>query len=129
LAGSAAKTVGADRQKCRRVSICNIVAPGRRKLGFERVQFSLDGSPGQAQNLNMFNLSRAQWSLIFLILAVTAGSLAYRLIISHRLVQTSLLFIGMPAIIAIFLAMTPKAQTAKGAIVKGITLTLLISGP
>jgi hypothetical protein len=77
----------------------------------------------------MFNLSRSQWSLIFLIVAVTAGSIAYRLIVSHRMVQTSLLFIGMPAVIAIFLAMTPKARTAKGAIVKGITLALLISGP
>jgi hypothetical protein len=75
------------------------------------------------------SISRSQWSLIFLILAVTAGSVMYRLIVRGRLEQTAVLFVGIPAVLAILLAMTPKAKTAKGVILKGLTLALLLSGP
>ena len=75
------------------------------------------------------SISRSQWSLIFLILAVTAGSVMYRLIVRGRLEQTAALFVGIPAVLAILLAMMPKARTAKGAIMKGLTLALLLSGP
>ncbi len=75
------------------------------------------------------SLNSSQWTLIFLIAAVTAGSLMYRLIVMKRVEQTSALFIGIPALLAIWLAMTPKAKSAKGGIVKGLTLMLLLSGP
>jgi hypothetical protein len=74
-------------------------------------------------------VTRAQWGVVMLILAVTAGSIAYRLLVIGRLEQTSLLFIGIPALLAIILATTPKAKTAKGAIVRGTILALLLSGP
>jgi len=64
-----------------------------------------------------------------LILAVTAGSIAYRLLVIGRLEQTSLLFIGIPGLLAIVLAMTPKAKTAKGAVIRGTMIALLLSGP
>lgn len=73
--------------------------------------------------------SRAQWAYIFLVLAVTAGSILYRVIAAAKLEQTSLLFIGIPAVMAIALALTPKAETVTGGIMKGITLALLLSGP
>lgn len=75
------------------------------------------------------SLTRSQWNLIFLILAVTAGSLMYRLIVSKRLEQTALLFVGIPAALAILLAMAPAAKSVKAGIVKGITIALLLSGP
>lgn len=75
------------------------------------------------------SLSRAQWAYIFLVLAVTAGSILYRVIVAAKLEQTSLLFIGIPAAMAIALALTPKAETVTGGIMKGITLALLLSGP
>jgi hypothetical protein len=75
------------------------------------------------------SISRSQWSLIFLILAVSAGSVMYRLIVSGRVEQTAALFIGIPSLLAILLAMTPKAETVKGGITKGLTLFLLLSGP
>jgi hypothetical protein len=75
------------------------------------------------------SISRSQWSLTFLILAVTAGSVMYRLIVRGRLEQTAALFVGIPAVLAILLAMMPKARTAKGGIMKGLTLALLLSGP
>jgi hypothetical protein len=75
------------------------------------------------------SLRSSQWRLIFLILAVSVGSVLYRLIVFGRLEQTAMLFVGIPAILAIVLAMTPKAKTANGGIIKGITLALLLSGP
>jgi hypothetical protein len=39
------------------------------------------------------------------------------------------MFIGIPAVIAILLALTPKAKSITGGIVKGITLALLIIAP
>jgi hypothetical protein len=74
-------------------------------------------------------ISRSQWSLIFLILAVSAGSVMYHLIVRGRLEQTAVLFVGIPAVLAILLAMMPKAKTVKGGIMKGLTLALLLSGP
>src|SRR5580704_6815087 len=75
------------------------------------------------------SISRSQWKLIFLILAVSAGSVMYRLIVRGRLEQTAVLFVGIPAVLAILLAMVPKAKTVKGGIMKGLTLALLLSGP
>ena len=75
------------------------------------------------------SISRSQWSLICLILAVTIGSLMYRVIVREKLEQTAVLFIGIPAVLAILLAMMPNAKTAKGSIMKGLTLALLLSGP
>ncbi|HUI39159.1 MAG TPA: hypothetical protein VLY22_00890 [Candidatus Nitrosotalea sp.] len=73
-------------------------------------------------------LTSSQWSVIFLTLAAASGSVIYRLIVWKRLEQTSVLFIGIPAILAVVVALTPKAKTAMGGIMKGITLFLLISG-
>lgn len=75
------------------------------------------------------SISRSQWMLIFLILAVSAGSIMYHLIVRGRLEQTAVLFVGIPSLLAIILAMTPKARTVKGGITKGLTLFLLLSGP
>lgn len=75
------------------------------------------------------SISRSQWSVIFLILVVTAGGVMYRLILYRRLEQTAVLFVGIPALLAILLTMMPNAKTAKGAIMKGLTLALLLSGP
>lgn len=73
--------------------------------------------------------SSVQWRLIFLVLAVTAGGVAYRILLHQRLEQTSALFIGLPALLAIILALTPDAKSTTGGILKGITFALLLSGP
>lgn len=78
---------------------------------------------------NPVSLSRSQWNLLFLIIAVGAGSVMYRLIVHGRLEQTALLFVGIPTVLALLLAMTPRAETAKGGIMKGMTVALLLSGP
>ncbi len=75
------------------------------------------------------SISRSQWTLIFLILAVSAGSVMYRLIVRGRLEQTAVLFVGIPAVLAVLLAMMPNAKSAKGGIIRGLALFLLLSGP
>jgi hypothetical protein len=75
------------------------------------------------------SLTQSQWNLIILILAVAAGSVTHRLVLFKKLEQTSMLFIGIPLLIAAILEMTPKSKTAMGGILKGITIVLLLSGP
>lgn len=74
------------------------------------------------------SLNSYQWKLIFLILAVATGSVMYRLIVWKVMEQTSLLFVGIPTVLAIVLAVTPKAKTVMGGIMRGVTLALLLSG-
>ena len=74
-------------------------------------------------------ISRSQWALITLVIALTIGATLYRFLKHEQLWQTSAMFIGVPAVLAIVLALTPKAKTLTGGIVKGITLALLIVAP
>ena len=73
-------------------------------------------------------MSRSQWSLIGLILALAVGRFGYDLLVSHHLEQTAALFIGLPAILAIILASTSPARDATGVIVKGMLIALLLAG-
>lgn len=74
-------------------------------------------------------ISSAQWTLIALIVAFSVGGILYRLLMQHALGHSAAMFIGIPAVMAILLALTPKAKTITGGIVKGITLALLIIAP
>jgi hypothetical protein len=74
-------------------------------------------------------LSGAQWSVIALIAAFAGGAFLYRFLLHEHLGQSSAMFLGIPAVLAIPLALTPQAKTVTGGIVKGITLALLIIAP
>jgi hypothetical protein len=74
-------------------------------------------------------VSSSQWTLIALIVAFAVGGVLYRLLIRHQLGHSAAMFLGIPAVIAILLALTPKAKSLTGGIVKGITLALLIIAP
>jgi hypothetical protein len=74
------------------------------------------------------SVSPARGVIITLTIALTAGSLYYRLSQDSYLHQTSAFFIGLPAILAITLALTPRSKSATGMIMKGMTLALLLSG-
>src|SRR6266508_3359963 len=71
----------------------------------------------------------AQWGLVGVILSLTLAMLVYRWLHSERLDQSAALFIGLPAILAVALTLTPKAKSATGMIMKGMTIALLMSGP
>jgi len=74
-------------------------------------------------------IKSSQWTLAALILALAAGGVLYRLFVMHNLEQTAMLFIGLPAVLAIILALSPPAQNATGMIMKGMAIALLMSGP
>src|SRR6202043_1791866 len=61
--------------------------------------------------------------------AYLVSALLYKFLFHEGLGHSSLLFIGLPGVLAILLALAPRAGTAKGGIVKGITLALLLIAP
>lgn len=75
------------------------------------------------------SITAAQWAVIALVVAFSGGAILYKLLLHERLGQTAAMFIGIPALLAILLALRPKAETVTGGIVKGITLALLIIAP
>ncbi len=72
--------------------------------------------------------TRAQKSLALLIFTLAAARLAYGLLVGNGLRETAALFIGLPALIAIIIALTPQAKSATGMVFKGMTIALLMSG-
>jgi hypothetical protein len=75
------------------------------------------------------SITRDQWTLVGIIIALTVAGVLYRVFMMKGLAQSSALFIGLPAILAIILALTPRARSATGVIMKSITIALLMSGP
>ena len=73
-------------------------------------------------------LTGAQIGLALLILALAAGKVAYEVLSAQGLRQTAALFIGLPALLALILALSPRAGSLFGMLFKGITIALLMSG-
>ena len=74
------------------------------------------------------SLSPAQISLAGLIGAVGLGMLTYKLLTAEHLEQTAALFIGLPTLISVALALTPRwGRSSLGVIMKGLTIMLLMS--
>jgi hypothetical protein len=70
----------------------------------------------------------ARWAVVTITFSLAIGGLLYRLAQDNYLHQSAAFFIGVPTVLAITLALTPKAKSATGMIVKGLTLALLLSG-
>lgn len=73
-------------------------------------------------------LTGAQIGLALLIVALAAGKIAYEMLAAQGLRQTAALFIGLPALLALILALSPRAGSLFGMLFKGITIALLMSG-
>jgi hypothetical protein len=58
----------------------------------------------------------AQWTVIAVAVAFAAGSFLYRYLMPHHRWQSSAMFIGLPTMLAVLLALTPKAKTVTGGI-------------
>jgi hypothetical protein len=71
----------------------------------------------------------SRWAFPFLVFAIAAGCLMYRILVLKRLEQSALLFVGIPALLAVVVACTPKAKTLVGGTLKATTLFLLLSAP
>ena len=74
------------------------------------------------------NQKRASRRLIVIIAAVFAGSLFFRILAWNGLEHTSLVFIGIPALLAVIVALMPTPRSATGTMFRVITLILLLSG-
>jgi hypothetical protein len=74
-------------------------------------------------------LNSSQWLVIGAVVVMTVGSLVYRVLEHEHLGHTAAMFVGLPAVLAILLAASPRAKSATGGILKGITLAMLIVAP
>ena len=71
----------------------------------------------------------ARWAVIGMAIVTAGFAVLYRMVQGMHFGHTSLMFVGIPAVLALALAMTPRAKSATGGIMKGITLALLITAP
>ncbi|HET6765343.1 MAG TPA: hypothetical protein VFH27_16770 [Longimicrobiaceae bacterium] len=63
-----------------------------------------------------------------LIGAVTAASVCFHLLTRQHLEHTALVFIGIPAILAVAVVLAPKPESAHGVAARTVTLGLLVAG-
>jgi len=71
---------------------------------------------------------KAKWALGGLVLAVGVASFMYRLLVLHKLEQTSALFIGLPVVLAILVILFVQPKSATGMLCMATTIALLVSG-
>ena len=73
---------------------------------------------------------RARAAIVALATTLACCGILYRVLVTYQpLGRTGLMFIGLPALLAILLAVAAPAKTITGAIVFGITLVLLLVAP
>lgn len=72
-------------------------------------------------------LRTAQGRLAIIIVALAVAFGAYRVLHATHLNSSALLFIGLPALLALIVALSPPAKSTTGTIFKVITLALLLS--
>jgi hypothetical protein len=85
------------------------------------------GSPGAGRQEGHAAGPHARIALAALIGAVAVASLAYRLLFAHGLQQTSALFVGLPALLAIVVVFAVSPRSATGVACKAVTVGLLVS--
>jgi hypothetical protein len=84
-------------------------------------------SPGGGRQEGNVAGPHARIALAALIGAVAVASLAYRLLFAHGLQQTSALFVGLPALLAIVVVFAVSPRSATGVACKAVTVGLLVS--
>jgi hypothetical protein len=77
---------------------------------------------------NPRKISTIQWGWVGLILVLTVATIAWDLTRKSDFSETSALFVGLPALLAIALSLTAPAASTTGAIFKGTTIFLLLTG-
>lgn len=80
--------------------------------------------------MEKYQITAAQWRLFAIIISLgVVFAVARFFIYPSNLFQTSLLFMGVPTLLAAILALTPKAKSVTGIMVKAVTIAMLLSGP
>jgi hypothetical protein len=75
----------------------------------------------------MPGITARQKRLVGFVAVLTVVNVAYRLVYATGLQRTATLFIGIPALLAIGLALLPASHSATGAILKRVILALLLA--
>jgi hypothetical protein len=70
---------------------------------------------------------RPRLQVVSIVIAVMFASLFFRILKWGELEHTSLVFIGVPAVMAVVVALLPRPESATGMVFKAITLGLLIA--
>jgi len=73
--------------------------------------------------------SRAQKNVAIAIVAYGVGMALYTFLINTHLWHTSAMFIGIPCVLAIVLALSPRPRSATGSILRGMAIALLLIAP
>lgn len=63
-----------------------------------------------------------------MLLALIVGAVTYKVLNEIGQDATSLMFVGLPAVLAVMVTFSPSAKSAAGTAVKAVTLILLLSG-
>jgi hypothetical protein len=87
----------------------------------------MSDKPTPASEGDERNLSTAQKQLIGFILVLAVVNIAYRLVYASGAAHTAALYVGVPTLLAIGLALLPRSRSATGMLLKGSTLALLIA--
>lgn len=91
-------------------------------LGRERAD-ALANAPAERESAAV----RSRITLAVVIGAVAVATLAYRILVAHKLDQTAALFIGLPALTAIVVVVAVSPKSATGVACKATTVGLLAS--
>ena len=82
------------------------------------------------KDASLSRVNSAQWMIAaFLLTALILGALFYWLVRGMGFGHTSLMFVGIPVVLAIILVLAPTPRSATGSILRGMTLALLIVAP
>jgi len=86
-------------------------------------------TPSQPESPRASESKQKLRNVLVVAAAYLVSALLYKFLFHEGLGHSSLLFIGLPGVLAILLALAPRAGTTKGGIVKGITFALLLIAP
>jgi hypothetical protein len=76
-----------------------------------------------------YKIEPAQWWVVAFVIAAICASVLYRYLLGMKYMHSAAMFIGVPAVLAVVLALTPRTKTVTGGMMKGITLALLVLAP
>jgi len=85
------------------------------------------GVPPASPEVERDRIRKKKFALVGICLTFTIISLLGRMIYARHLETTSLLFVGIPSIVAILLALTVRPKSALGSAMIGTTFVLLLS--
>lgn len=83
--------------------------------------------PGSASTGEVGGLRKSQKQLIGFIVVIAVTTVVYRLVYASGAQRTAALYVGVPTVLAIGLALLPRSKSATGMLVRGGTLATLIA--